>query len=286
MISRDKQAELLALLVSRGHLSPRGRLHVEELLEHDLQPVQVIVGTRIVSPEVYEELLRSIGESDALISPEAHTDPQRAYPLWQRVYLREARSARLAPQGEQVWYMDETHPFPERHTDARIVQKLVAGSELPAFARRIQRRSQDQTQIQIHATEYGPIVQLRHDQVRIQDHPSAWLQSYQELSPEGGMTLYIGVDPLFDRFMQNAVSGQTELDAESFRDEEVIRIQRPEPRLYELIRHLALAGKTLVVHEPHPRESWWQDLAGTAVPVRIIHKQVLPEGESWVSYRI
>ncbi len=286
MISRDQQAELLALLVSRGHLSPRGRLHVEELLEHELHPAQVLVGARIVSPEVYEELVRSMGENNDLAAPEASTGSQKAYPLWQRVYLREARTARLTPTGEQVWYVDGIHPFPERHTDVRVEKRVVVGSELPAFARRIQRRSQDQTQVQIHATEYGPIIQLRHDQVRNQDHPSAWLQSYQELSSEGGMTLYIGVDPLFDRFMQNALSGQADLDPASFRDEEVIRIQRPEPKLYESIRHLALAGKTLVIHEPSPQESWWKELAGTSVTVRIIHKRVLPEGESWVSYRI
>lgn len=207
-----------------------------------------------------------------------------------RHHLRLARSVRATQGGvplQQTWFVDAFHPRTQLQ-DPRLAQRSLPGSQLPALARRLQRDARRQDVIiELKATEYGPVIVVHREVEEGHDHPTSWMQTLLTLQqqPQEGLSLLLGVDPHFSALMRGASTGEA-TNLESWREDELIRLTRPKPEQQEELIHAIIAGKKAIVHIPHPQEPWWEALHEAGVPVRVIHKQLLPEGESWVSYSI
>jgi hypothetical protein len=118
------------------------------------------------------------------------------------------------------------------------------------------------------------------------EHPSSWLQVLADAETVfPGLSIYLGADPVFRLAMQEG-KRSSRLALDQVREEQVLRVSRPREEEKELLIHAVMAGKPAIVYLPEPTEPWWESLAQAGVPVRVIHKRVLPEGESWVSYQL
>lgn len=199
------------------------------------------------------------------------------------VHVRIAREAQEDPSSFQIrWYFDPQHSLPHS-ADSRIFSRVVPSAYLPALGRRLRRRCG--SSVTLRHEERGSAIQVHYPAVHT-DHPANWLQ--QSPSSEGvfpGLLVFLGTDPLFQQAVAQS-SLHTLSSFDKLREEEAVRVSRPGPEDRELITHVVMAGKPATVHIPVLTDPWWEKLAEAGVPVRVIHKRVLPEGESWVSYEL
>ena len=200
-------------------------------------------------------------------------------------HVRLARQAQDETGGLlERWYHDPHHPAPLRQADNRVTYHVVPAAYLPALARRLRR--QLGVAASLHPQERGTIVRVLPQAVDRAEHPSSWLQAFAETDAVfPGLSIYLGADPVLRLAMQDGrCSSRLALD--QVREQEVLCISRPREEEKELLVHAVMAGKPATVYLPEQTEPWWEPLAKAGVPVRIIHKRVLPEGESWVSYHL
>jgi hypothetical protein len=212
---------------------------------------------------------------------------------WQRTKMRSklpvpphvgpARShldALSARQVSEKWYLDPRHPRSGRK-DIRSEEGVLPGSYLPALGRRLRRRHDPSVGVEIRALEHGIALRIYQAAALNLEHPSAWLQHRPETQKQG-LTVLVGSDPWFRELTGPHTSQQWSI--EGWREVPILYRKQPSSREQEELKHALLAGKSAIIHVLTPMPTWCEEIAAAGIPVRIIHKVVLPEGESWVSY--
>lgn len=207
----------------------------------------------------------------------------------QAPHIRTARTSHAVFQDGQsmeTWYLDPQHPRSDLHKDTRVRQVTVPSAYLPALGRRLRRSVSTEARLSLRPLGQGMALRVQQVPSEELDHPSNWFQSPLHAKAHApGLSVFIGTDPLFRYILRDSVKPSS-VDIDQWREEEVLSLTVPERADRELLTHALMAGKAATVHVAHPGERWWEALAEAGIPVRVIHKQVLPEGESWVSYEL
>lgn len=207
----------------------------------------------------------------------------------QMPHLRAVRGAeRVLDKGQTLehWFIDPTHPQPGSYPETRVTHHVLPASYLPALSRRYRRRGKRGVQMDLRALEHGLALRLFQAAALEMDHPTNWFQSFSfQGEPQEGLVVIIGTDPHIRQWFPTAIK-QREPQIERWREEPVLYQRHPTPAEQELLLHAVLAGKPAVVQVASAHPAWWESLAEAGVPVRVIHKQIVPDGESWVSYEI